>query len=281
MNPRKGRREEIGLSQTDAAAMASISLATWRRWEDDPTSVSAKTRVACEKVMDQNEASFALSAELAAKFSLAWRDCYYLTPRQACALASTLNLWGDLHISGWLDNPLEQPLHSVEPFSALDIRVMMLVDENRAWAAAARDRCFAVADEIERGVLSCDRPGCFFDELLIALALPAAEEMFEDEPELFEQIPARPAHDYDADDEDDETDYPCGDTDWGMVSAHFDGECRWDEWEVPALRDHPLLRAVLTDHPPYSWFDVEDGSGSGYLQRMVGLAVDVADLNSA
>lgn len=47
----KAAREAAGLTQADAARPAKISVATWRRAEDDPSSVSAKTRVAVEQVL--------------------------------------------------------------------------------------------------------------------------------------------------------------------------------------------------------------------------------------
>jgi len=227
--------------------------------------------------MAQNAASYAVAADLAVKFERAWKDCYYLTPRQAYALASTLNWWGDLTITGWLDHPSEEPLHEVEPFSGLDTRVMIIVNENRAWAAAARDRCSAVADEIEQGVLPFDRPGCFFDELLMALALDPAQAMLEDEPEAFHPLAVREAHDYDNDDDEEAEGYPIGDTEWDAVREAFDDQCRWDEWEVPTLVGYTVLPLVMADHHPYSWFDVKEGSGHGYLQRLTGLVIDVPD----
>jgi len=274
MNSRKQHREELGLSQTDAAALAKRSLATWRRWEEDPDSVSDKTRAACEKVLSETEPLFLIDEDLANKFETAWRDCYHLTPRQAYALASTLNWWADMTIAGWLNNPSEEPLHEIEPFSSLDIRVMIIVNENRAWAAAARDRCAAVAEEIEKGVLPFDRPGCFFDELLMALAVPFAQTMLEEETEAFYPLPARQAHDYGDEEEDLDEEYPIGDTEWDAVIDSFDDQSRWDEWDVPAINGYAVLPLILADHHPYSWFDVADGSGPGYLQRLVDLTVD-------
>ncbi|MCL2422759.1 MAG: hypothetical protein FWD11_02515 [Micrococcales bacterium] len=208
--------------------------------------MSAKTRTACEAVLDRDTVSrTALDAEIA-QFTESWKDCPYLTPRQAWALAGTLEYWADTDIAMWLDRPMDEPLHQVCPFDQLSLRVMMLVGENLAWAAAASRRCYAVAKEIAEGKLPFDRPGCFFDELLMALALREAEEKMRDVPELFEGIPARV----------DEEEEGCTlDNEWDIVADSFDNRCRWDDWETPLFSEHPLLRVLLESRHPYTWFD--------------------------
>src|SRR5690606_21984538 len=135
-----------------------VSLATWRRWEADPTSVSEKTRRACESALEGlSESDLALSKEVAA-FTRAWQDSPRLTPRQAYAIALELDMWDDLHLSAWISDP-SGPLYDVPPFDEFDLRVMMLVGENRAWAEAVRRRCRVISDEIEAGTLPFDRPG--------------------------------------------------------------------------------------------------------------------------
>lgn len=266
MNPRRTRREALGLTQADAATRASLSLATWRRWEENPDKVSAATRIACERILDQDAALKAALATEAENFERAWGDCLHLTPRQASAITYSLSWWSDAEISEWLRDPTGEPLHAVSPFDQLDLRVMVVVNDNRAWAAKARERCDAVAAEIENGVLPFDRPGCYFDELLMALALGDAEERLSDMPELFEGIPGRTV----ADPEGDWT----LDSDWEAVSEAFDDRCRWDDWEVPLYKDHSLLSAVLNERHPYSWFDPGEGTAPGYLQRLRGLVID-------
>jgi len=162
-------------------------------------------------------------AEMLKNFEESWRDCAYLTPRQAYSLALTLDLWADSEISAWLENPDEQPLHNVSPFEYFDRRVMFQVGENRAWAQKASERCHAVADEIQMGVLPFDRPGAYFDELLVAAALAEAAEHLSDWPESFDGLPPRlPTDTKDGG-------FYVGDDDWDQVSDHFDDVCRWDE----------------------------------------------------
>lgn len=264
MNERTERRNELGLTQNSAAMNAGISLATWRRWEEDPEAVSFKTREACERVLS-NETEFSRAlAKSAAAFEAAWGNSGRLTPRHAYAIAMELDGWADTELSAWIDQP-DEPLHQVSPFDRFDLRVMMLVGESRAWAEAVRRRCYAVSDEIESGVLPFDRPGALIDEILIGAALDGAQTLLEKMPELFDRIAPRMGV------EDEKNgDYNIGDADWDLVSDGFDDECRWDEWEVPLYHDHPLLPAILADRHPYTWFDKVEASGAGYLQRLSG-----------
>lgn len=266
MSERSDRRIELDLTQTDAARKADVSLATWRRWEEDPDSVSAKTRIACEDVLEgASEFERALSKSAVA-FTGSWQDSPRLTPRQAYAIAVELDGWADGEIAEWLRDPSES-LHEVAPFHHFDLRVMMLVGENRAWAEAVRRRCRVISDEIEAGTLPFDRPGPLIDEVLIGATLDGAQASLKDMPELFERIPAREAVD-------DDEDYVIGDDDWDAVSDGFDDVCEWDEWEVPLRQGHPLLPAVLAQRHPFTWFDGGEPSGAGYLQRLSGLVVD-------
>src|SRR5699024_6422393 len=99
MNERIERRNDLGLTQTSAATNAGVSLATWRRWEEDPESVSCKTREACERVLaSEMEFSGALSKSAAA-FEAAWGNSARLTPRQAYAIAMELVGWADTELS--------------------------------------------------------------------------------------------------------------------------------------------------------------------------------------
>lgn len=266
MNERTDRRSRLDLTQTDAARNAGVSLATWRRWEEEPSSVSAKTRSACESALKGvSEFERALSKSAAA-FTEAWGDSPRLTPRQAYAIALELDGWADMNIAGWLRDPNE-PLHEVAPFDDFDLRVMMLVGENRAWAEAVRQRCRLISDEIEAGTLPFDRPGPLIDEVLIGAALSGSQASLEDMPEIFERIAERGAVD-------DDMEYSIGDDDWDAVSDGFDDICEWDEWGVPLRRNHPLLPAILAARHPFSWFDAGKPSGAGYLQRLAGVVVD-------
>jgi hypothetical protein len=255
------RREELGLTQPIAAARAEFSLETWQRWEEDPTSVSAEAREKCEHVI-HTEAFRIERAEQVARFEQAWKDCSYLTPRQASAIATALALWS-YNIDQWLQGQSQQHLHEVGPFESIDRRAMIYVDDNKAWAAKAQERCDALSEEIERGVLPFERDGCFFDELLIGAALPEAEAILAALPEMFEDIPARAkAGDQDGDK------LQISDDDWNAVSDTLIDRCRWEGWQVPLYRDHPLLPEILADVYPYAWFDPPRHSDAEYEEDL-------------
>jgi hypothetical protein len=162
-----------------------MSLATWRRWQDDPDAVSANTRTKCERVLDaegavQERRRQALRDEYE-KIERQWKDHPFLTPRQA-AIQTQLDMWQHLYLGEWLEHGGAdvEPLHAVSPFDSLDSRVMVHVNDDKAWAHLARQRCIAVRDEMDGGALPFDRDRCFFDEVLMALALAWVIETYED-----------------------------------------------------------------------------------------------------
>jgi transcriptional regulator with XRE-family HTH domain len=282
VNERREARQALDLSQAEAARRAGVSLATWRRWEEDPSAVKPKTAAACAKALTKIKVSGPEVPEspsgFADEFERAWGECTYLSPRQAYSLALTLDHWADMVLEDWLTDPKREPLHRVSPFHRLDLRVMMLIAENRAWVEAFRERCYAVAEEIAKGILPLDRQGCFVDELLIALAMDESAAMLREDPDAFEKIPARPGkHIEDGEEIDLDDDSPTSDDEWGLVSDEFDDRCRWDQWEVPAMKGYPLLPYVLADLHPLRWFDVGPGTGRGYLNELAASAAGLEE----
>ncbi|MGL5828098.1 MAG: helix-turn-helix domain-containing protein, partial [Angustibacter sp.] len=263
MNERTERRLALSLTQTDAARQAGVSLATWRRWEEDPESVRAQTRSTCERLLERESDFSKALAGSAAAFERAWSD-ESLSPRQAYAIACVLDSWADLHLQAWLRDPRVEPLHEISPFASFDLRVMMLVGENRAWVEGVRERCSAIANEIELGVLPFDRDGPFIDEVMVGAAMGEAADLLNDMPELFDRIAPRVSSE--SDDE-----YLPGDEDWDVVGDAFDDACRWDDWEVPRMKNHPLLPGILANRHPFTWFDNVPPTGPGYLQLLSGL----------
>lgn len=203
-----------------------------------------------------------------ATFERQWRDCPHLTPRQAYALAATLDIWADLHIAGWLEGRGE-PLHSVPPFDDFDLRVMMQVAENRAWAEGVRRRCHKVSDEIKQGTLPFDRSGPYIDEVLIGAALESAQAYLDDVPDAFEGLSVRDATGLDGSGDDEE--HLVCDADWDIVSDDFDDRSCWGEWEVPLYTNHPLLPLILAERHPYTWFDVPEAADPDELKVLADL----------
>lgn len=278
----QGTQRPLGLSQAGAARRAGVSLATWCRWEKAPDSVSAASARKCAQALiskpkTPGRRSLGPDSDVRpqegdnAKTVDSWEETArdsdtrlaeiwahgIMTPRQASAIMFVLAHWVDGELQPWLDGDLDDPLFGCGPFAHFDERVMMLVDENKAFAAKALERCRTVLDEIERGVLPFDREGCYFDEVLMGAALLAAPDYLNDMPELFQNLPERPSLDVRALDDlsEEEVDIPLGDDDWDMVSDNFDDRAQWDDWEVPVYNNHPILSPLIERRHPFRWFD--------------------------
>lgn len=206
-------------------------------------------------MLDRDAALNAAVATSARQIVKAWSGSNILTPRQASALVHALNWWADVELGEWLrgGGHRDEPLHETGPCAYFDTRVMILVNDNQAWAAKAQERCYKVAQEIEQGVLPFFREGCYFDEVLMAAALKPAQTMLIDMPDLFDALPVGEAPEVD-----DESELALADDDWDSVSDSFDDRCQWDDWEVPIYTDHPILPAIVAKRHPYTWFDLSN-----------------------
>lgn len=250
MTERANLRKNLGLTQTAAAIRASVSLATWRRWEVDPASVAGDTAQACERVLSVRPLRIANDDEL---FERQWESHSQITPRQAFALAVTLGAWAD-EINAWMADPEDEPLHQVGPFAQFDRRVMFHIGESRAFAAEVGDRCDSVAREIEDGILPHMRRGMFIDDVLVGAALTPSQHYLEDMPELFENIAPRSA-----------TGEEIGDDDWDQVSDWIDDEAYAADWELPL--GWPMLPLLLENRHPFTWFDIHRDPPNYSLHR--------------
>lgn len=180
-----------------------------------------------------------------------------LTPGQAYAIATAMVDWARADLEPWLSRRQRQPLHQCRPFSYLDPRVMMVVDDNTAIAAAAAERCRVVSDEIKRGTLPFDRNGCYFDEVLLGAALHEAPDFLTEKPELIHDSPIvgspmqprteggrRPASTGAVPD------------DWEHIAYAFGLHARWPDSSVPAETGNAFLPLILETRPPSRWFDL-------------------------
>lgn len=242
------RRVEFGLTQDEAARKAGVSLASWRRWELDPDSVSVKTCVACEGVLESAAEFKRVFSKSCEAFTSSWKDSPRLTPRQAYAIGLQLDFWAGTDIAEWLQDP-NVPLYEVSPFTHFDLRVLMHVGENRAWVEGVRQRCYVISDEIQSGTLPFDRPGPLIDEILIGASLDDAQTLLGEEPELFAQIPSREG-------KGDDEKFEIGDDDWDLVVDGFHDVGESEDWEIPLWKWHPLLPVILAQRPPFTWFDL-------------------------
>lgn len=198
--------------------------------------------------MAQQNAYDAVAKRENEQLTKAWIDSHIMSPRQAAALNTVLCIWAEGELQMWLDDPSHEPLHTVDPFFYFDKRVMMWVGESRAFAAAVQERCLAVADNLVKGKIPHLWKDPFIDHVLIAGALPPAEDFLQDMPELFEGVPARIV---DSESEDGLS----GDDAWDSLSDTLD-DLLDDDWEVPVGGGSPYcLSRLLRERHPFTWFD--------------------------
>lgn len=234
-NPRTARREELKLTQVDAAAKAKVSAATYRRWEEDPDKVGKDSRARCERVLAPASAP---DRGDAADFEKAWGDGNLLTPRQAVALQVTLDSWAD-QIGDWVRHASSEPLWNVMCFDNWDRRAFLHIGDNRAWAQMAADRLLRMVKDIQHGTLAFMwEDDCFFDHVAMASAVDYAPNMAEmlDDGGVTDDIAAMD-----------------GDSDWDEVEESFD-DLALNEW-MWLLRHPRLVPVLLAARHPFTWFD--------------------------
>lgn len=173
------------------------------------------------------------------EFEVVWGNSSYLSPRQAYAVATALGWWADTSIGKWLEKPSRRPLHEVAPFDRIDLRTMMHVGENRAWAALAFERCRAVAQDLSVGILPFERPGCYFDQLIFAVAVREAED-------IWDQVESGK----------DDMKESESDSDWEPIDQVLQMRSHWPYLEViPG-------ESIRSDRHPLTWFDTAEFEAS-------------------
>lgn len=253
--------------QTEAARLAGVSLATWRRFENDPASVSAQSRNKCQKALEKmagkpgREARMDLSlARLADQLQEHWGDRHFMTPRQAALMTTALGLWDD-------ERFLYDELSENGPFDMFAPTVMMHVHNNRPWAKAVYDRCKALHDLLTQGVNPLHVPHSFVDEVLMVAACREAgglEELYDEEDDSWLPEPCLPeGGDIEG------ADFEDIDIDDIEAARMFDDEGGWADLEENILeiaKHDDEVEAVLGDdllfgdapRHPLEWFAVEE-----------------------
>lgn len=261
------RRKALGLTQSQAARKAKVSLETWRRWERG-IPVRERTATRCEAALVSRPDSRPTAVggaedpsetDLSAPFLKSWGPdgSQLLSPFEAYALALMLDLWADGDLGEW--DPREEPLHDVGPFRHFDKRVMMLVDDNRSFAAMVRERCYLVAKQIEAGLLPFDTVHYLIDEVLVAAAIEEADGYGDDLRDLV-PIPLPIVED----DNKDETLQVDG-IDWTETACQLDDAIESMHWISPIedgrAIDHSYLYSggnlakLLAAKHPFQWFE--------------------------
>ncbi|WP_329251828.1 helix-turn-helix transcriptional regulator [Actinoallomurus sp. NBC_01490] len=176
----KAAREAAGLTQADAARAARISVATWRRAEDDPSSVSAKTRAAVERVLKTSRRKMQGKAREEVEIAEHVRrlnacfgvDGSALTPATAAQLAVTSDSLQDLDGQDWSEasGMTEQ----------LSQAVLFRVYGNQAWLKRLGDTFEEMAVRIGRGAWPW--PRTMADEFVLHTSIEWGRGTWDDMP---------------------------------------------------------------------------------------------------
>ncbi|WP_431957995.1 hypothetical protein [Nocardia lijiangensis] len=268
MNDTNPHARPAHLTQSEAARLAGVSVATWRRWENDPDDVSATTRKKCETALkkagraeDEERRGDRILQQQADLFQKHWGESPFMTPRQALLVAYTLDFWADS--KGFILDG--EPFHDGNPFQRFDLRVMMLINENPAWLKNAWQQCYSLSKLLQHGINPLRHRHCLFDELILL----AAVDDLQDEPDEEHPWPLPPERVTDWTDVDAELG-PIEDDDWERLESHILEQSVFDigiqailgytcgdrderEYGDPTINNIGEPGASLPH--PYRWFD--------------------------
>ncbi|WP_165969118.1 helix-turn-helix transcriptional regulator [Actinomadura sp. KC06] len=240
----RASREGAGLTQAEAAQAARISVATWRRAEDDLSMVSAKTRAAVERVLKtvkrkpQEKSPEAVKpAEHVRRLNMCFGTAgSSLTPATAAQLLVSSDQLVDLDAPDWAEQPAI--------LDELPDAVRFRVHDNHAWYEMLADTFKDVAKRISAGVRPY--PRTLAEEYVLHTALGEGKETWDDMPpwEYLEGLERRD-----------------NDGDWGGVAAELSRfPFGFPELTEDEIADHTGEdgRVRLSRLHPYRWWEPLD-----------------------
>lgn len=255
------RRSRLGMTQQEAAQVAGVSLATWRRFESgEGRAMAASTRKGIAKAlrMSEDDLDWLLSSPESAddipivKFAppstegwvQRFNDAFGspLTPRQAYVLSAQAGFYAD-RATGF-DEILagEATADEVDPYSRLPLQVLFTV--NHVWLNRFRSTFDAIADRLDKGKVPY--PRCVAEEVALHFLIEDARETYEDIEYggSFEKL----------------DDYGSTDRDWDVL---FDVLYQDSDYEVMWQSDlgwmsnadvAAMLRVSPDDYHPFNWW---------------------------
>jgi transcriptional regulator with XRE-family HTH domain len=251
------RREQLGMTQTDAARAANVSLATYRRFETG-TGVSNTTVEAIARALRVSPATLGYLGDVeevdldsiatvthrtASEDWIAVLNAAHqgdpLTPKQAVLVSIAADYYGDAGDVTWsMMRRGEQRITDTVPFAELPRWVLILINE--AWQAAFIDTFRDLAATIDRG--EQPYPRCIADEVGLWLCLQRAQKLA-----LDEQFDDETVAQF--------TDHGAAEDDWDVAEEDLfqdrDFEAIWMGGE--------LLEVTTGELHPYRWFDLFQG----------------------
>ena len=193
-SPVVARRDQLGLTQAEAARRADVSLATWRRFETEPdTQLSDASLQGIARALKVSVSTLGwmredpdldvttlpevtrahASEDWLAKLNESF-DGYPMTPRQALAIESAARTFSDEEGFTWEDLAAGRlRLTQAAPFCLLPADV--LLDTNDAWRSRLLDTFADIAERISAGRVPW--PRCVAEEVALYLSITEAQEV--------------------------------------------------------------------------------------------------------
>lgn len=273
------RRNELGLTQAEAAAKAGISLATWRRFEQSPgLGYRADTIRGVERALKLARKELAsilgeeqpVIAEQTGKekawigpWNELWRATSWpsISPLMACAIQVALDSGQDM-----LEMALDDSNFDPEDWALLeefDSRIFIEVGENKPWYRALAKRMRHLVEAMDKGQLIDESCECFADAVLFGAAVREAIETWDDKKGAWagvsDDLPiendgaeGRTAED-DEDGDWDDTE----DDRWNLFIDDLDDRMPYREWDC-VFPEYRMTRHLLNHRPVKAWFDEPD-----------------------
>lgn len=272
------RRNELGITQAEAAAKAGISLATWRRFEQSPglgyradtiRGVERALKLARKELtnlLGEEQPAIAVQTEKEKAWIAPWNELWGATnwpsisPLMACAIQVALDSGRDMVESALDDSnfdPEEWPV-----LAEFDSRIFIEVGENKSWYRALAKRMRHLVDAMDKGQLIDESCECFADAALFGAAVRDAIATWDDDTEAWAGVSnALPiendgAESRTADDEDEDWDDDDDDR-WDPFVDDLDDRMPYREWDC-VFPEYRKTRHLLNHRPVKTWFDEPD-----------------------
>jgi transcriptional regulator with XRE-family HTH domain len=272
------RRNELNITQAEAAAKAGISLATWRRFEQSPglgyradtiRGVERALRLSRKELASRLGEDRPAIAEQTGKkkawiapWNELWRATNWpsISPLMACAIQVALDSGRD-----FLESALDDSSFDPEEWPVLaefDSRIFIEVGENKPWYRALAKRMQHLVDAMDKGQLIDESCECFADAALFGAAVRNAIATWADDSEAWAGVsnvlPIENDGTQSPTVEDDE-DSDRGDDDdrWDLFVDDLDDRMPYREWDC-VFPEYRKIRHLLNHRPVKTWFDEPD-----------------------
>lgn len=271
------RRNELGITQAEAAAKAGISLATWRRFEQSPglgyrgdtiRGVQRALKLTREELADllgEEKPTIAGQAGKEKAWIGPWNELWRATswssisPLMACAIQVALDSAQDM-----LESALTSSNFDPEEWLVLeefDSRVFIEVGENKPWYRALAGRMKHLVEAMDKGQLIDESCECFADAALFGAAVRHAIATWDMAAEVWPGVSnALPIENGDAgnhEEQDDEDDWDEEDDRWDLFVDDLDDRMPYREWDC-VFPEYRKTRHLLNHRPVKTWFDEPD-----------------------